>query len=523
MKTRGNYRHLIFLSLFLLLLCVLGLFKNTNLTAASSLTNKLAADNAAKLNLADGGACTRFDLEEGRNATTGAGVAGRYEMREVGSGRLLAVWRATSNAIDSGWIEGISSSFSTGSWVEVYFYPDGQTTATKLEILNVAPNTEYGWVKPGLCHAVELQFPAAGVNITNSESSASNSGTSSLPSSAGSTTSTNIQPTAVEPTATSEPLGEDVAVADTGGAPAPTPTNVPIPTATLVPPTATAGSSEVPSIPAPPALPADWLIYINDFRQSANIPTVSENQILTQGSAWHSSYMVLNDEPIAHSEDPDNPLFDELGNEAAIKGNIFATTQLEGRYNWAINFWLSAPFHAIPLLDPRLESIGYGDFVNDGGTFKMAAVADVRSGLGELPESVSYPIFFPGNGTQTWVARLSMNEWPSPYGNCPGYQQPTGPALVLQLGPGDVTPNVSNAVLANRGQTLDICVFDETTYRNSDHYAQGVGRSILSSRDAVVIIPRNPFIVGETYEVYVVANGETHTWSFEVIKPLPLP
>lgn len=168
-----------------------------------------------------------------------------------------------------------------------------------------------------------------------------------------------------------------------------------------------------------------------------------EDLDFTIGSAWHSSYMVLNDAPIAHTEDPGNDLFDETGDIAARQGNIFATTQTEAKYNWAINFWFSAPFHALPLLDPRLETIGYGDFVQDAGTYKMAAVTDVRSGTGELSSSINYPVFFPGDGAKTWITRLSMHEWPDPYANCPGYQQPTGPAILMQLGTGELEPHVT--------------------------------------------------------------------------------
>jgi hypothetical protein len=233
--------------------------------------------------------------------------------------------------------------------------------------------------------------------------------------------------------------------------------------------------------------------------------------------------MVLNDDPIAHSEDPNNPLFNEIGDVAARKGNIFASPQTEALFNWAINFWFSAPFHALPLLDPRLETIGYGDFVGGDGTFQMAAVTDVRSGVGQVPASVTYPIFYPGNGSQTWIVRLSMNEWPEPYTNCPGYQQPTGPAILLQLGTGELTPRVTAVAFSTGDTVLDVCTFNETNYINQNAYAQEAGRSILNARDAVVIIPREQLIVGQTYTVFVTANEETYTWSFEIIKPPPMP
>ncbi len=104
-------------------------------------------------------ACTRFDLEMGRNVETGAGIAGRYEMIEVGSGKQLATWNADSWWVDGGWIYDIELSYDA-SWVEVFFYPLGEGPAIKLEIVNFAPDTEYGWLASGMCHAMEIQFPA---------------------------------------------------------------------------------------------------------------------------------------------------------------------------------------------------------------------------------------------------------------------------------------------------------------------------------------------------------------------------
>ena len=292
--------------------------------------------------------------------------------------------------------------------------------------------------------------------------------------------------------------------------PQPPPTHTPLPTDTPAP---TATNTPIP-LPQP-----DWLAYINRFRQIANLPMLKENFDYTTGSTWHSSYMVLNDAPIAHSEDPNNQYFAEIGDIAARKGNIFATTDNDARFNWAINFWFSAPFHALPLLDPRLEFVGYGDFVQATGTYQMAAVADVRSGIEELPSSISYPIFFPGDGSQTWITRHSMLEWPEPLGNCPGYEKPTGPPILLQLGTGDLTPHVNAVFFVTGDDLLPVCAYSETSYVNSNSFAQETGRAILDARDAVVIIPQDQLIVGRTYEVTVVVNEVSYVWSFDVVSP----
>lgn len=122
------------------------------------------------------GVCTRFSLYQGRNAATGAGVAGRYEMREVTTGGLLASWEASGQATVSDWITDLPQVADSGSWVEVNFYPGGEETAVPLEILNPAPNTSYGWVANGQCHAIELQFPTDWQPVMNDDSGLGGSG-----------------------------------------------------------------------------------------------------------------------------------------------------------------------------------------------------------------------------------------------------------------------------------------------------------------------------------------------------------
>lgn len=105
-------------------------------------------------------ACAQFSLAQGRNAATGADVAGQYALHEVTSGRRLATWDAAASDTISGWLTDLPAVASNGSWVTADFTAAGAATAVPLEILNPAPNTNYGWVGNGRCHAIELQFPA---------------------------------------------------------------------------------------------------------------------------------------------------------------------------------------------------------------------------------------------------------------------------------------------------------------------------------------------------------------------------
>ncbi len=235
------------------------------------------------------------------------------------------------------------------------------------------------------------------------------------------------------------------------------------------------------------------------------------------GSELHSEYMVLNDAPIAHSQDPDDPLYDPAGDQAARNGNIFATGQFDADYVWSINFWTSAPFHLIRMLDPSLSLIGYGDHAAESGDVNMAAVMDVGSDPGQNIGQ-NYPIIFPSHESSTWIVRHSLYEWPDPVGSCPGYARPTGGPIVLILGDGHLTPQVANHRLAMGDTPIESCLFDETSYRNDDPFAEKVGRKILDLNDAVVIMPRHPLAADETYTAEVTVNGETITWQFHTIK-----
>jgi hypothetical protein len=89
----------------------------------------------------------------------------------------------------------------------------------------------------------------------------------------------------------------------------------------------------------------------------------------------------------------------------------------------------------------------------------------------------------------------------------------------LQLGTGGIIPNVTAAGLTADSVPQNICVYDETNYTNPDPGAQSIGRIILNGRDAVVIMPRNPLVVGQSYTASITANGETITWTFTVTVP----
>lgn len=264
---------------------------------------------------------------------------------------------------------------------------------------------------------------------------------------------------------------------------------------------------------------ADWLAYLNNFREMANLPRLTTEQSLSEGGELHSRYMVLLDVPIAHKEDQNQELFTPAGDTAGRNSNIFATSQIEADYEWAINFWISAPFHQVPLLDPKLTTVGFGNYNKEVGTFNMASALDVLSSEGNPNHGVNYPIMYPAQGSETWIVRHSMYEWPDPLTSCPGFTRPTGPPIVLQLGNGSKVPNVESYQISAGAVVLDSCLIHESNYVNPDPFAQETGRVILGERDAIVIMPRQPLERDKEHIVQITADGFTYVWSFKTRQP----
>jgi hypothetical protein len=257
----------------------------------------------------------------------------------------------------------------------------------------------------------------------------------------------------------------------------------------------------------------DPLQSLNAYRALAGLPPVTSELGWSQGAQLHARYLVKND-ALVHAEDPANPWYSLEGDAAGQSANILAAPDATLEDAHAIDKWMSGPFHAINLLDPRLERVGYGSFREGGADFGMAAVLDTYRGLGE-PAS-SFPVFYPAVGKTLPLSAYSGGETPDPLSACPGYTAPSGPPILVQFGLGFTPTVVTSHALRLDGADLEHCVFTGDTYTNPDAEQQALGRSILDNRDAVVLLPRQPLLPGQTYTVSLTTNGQAYTWSFRV-------
>lgn len=97
--------------------------------------------------------CLRINFDVGGQSAR----RGLYVVKETG-GRLLAEWYAEDGWTDSGWIHDIDISFEN-VYVQVFYYSGPDADPIEMKILNPAPNTSYGWLSWGICHAIEVAWP----------------------------------------------------------------------------------------------------------------------------------------------------------------------------------------------------------------------------------------------------------------------------------------------------------------------------------------------------------------------------
>jgi uncharacterized protein YkwD len=280
----------------------------------------------------------------------------------------------------------------------------------------------------------------------------------------------------------------------------------------------------------PPEL--DWLTQVNDWRARTGVGPLTENPTFSAGDVLHARYSVKHD-ALIHDEDTTSPWYTPEGRAAAMASNGAGSFSVTAPDSFAIESWVQAPFHALGMFSPRLMTTGYGAYREADGGLQMSGWLDVISGRGPQP-GIPLPVAFPANGMtipipnadvcrarilqaglQPAVAACFWGESPSPLTSCPGYTAPAGLPLILQFSPG-TNPIVTGSSLTSGGQPLEHCVFTGATYVNPEAASQQSGRSNLTSRGGVVLVPRLPLPGGATYTASITANGQAHQWSFSI-------
>ena len=259
------------------------------------------------------------------------------------------------------------------------------------------------------------------------------------------------------------------------------------------------------------ALP-EWLTRVNLYRATAGLPDLTEN-VTYSDAAWKHARYIVKTHTLGHSEDPANPWYTPEGATAAAGSVLTESGSSTLSEDSAIDMWMRAPFHAVGILDPKLRSTGFAIYREADGGYQTGAGLDVLRGRSKVPAGVTFPVVWPGNGSSVPITTY-LTEHPSPLTSCPGYVAPAGLPIIVQLGTGSVTPNVTASSFSSNGVALGHCVFSETTYVNADPAQQSVGRAVLAPHDAIVLIPRAPLTAGASYNVSITTNGMALRWSF---------
>ena len=278
------------------------------------------------------------------------------------------------------------------------------------------------------------------------------------------------------------------------------------------------GLAAIPNVPpahahlaSVPAASTGWLDRLNLWRQTAGLSNVVENSTYSSGDAAHSLYMVKND-LVTHYETPGVPYYTVAGDTAAKNSNIEVDSSTSFTDQQAIDWWMMAPFHAMGMMDPRLQQTGFGSYREVKSGWDAGFSLDVIHG--NTFTGGQFPVYWPGNNVTEPLATYNGNEFPDPLQACPGYGAPTGLPVFIELG-GNVSTTAGPVhSFTGNGVSLAHCVID------SSNAAVG---SDLKARGGVIVVPQQPLQTGVTYVVALTVNGLPYTWSFTVGPFAPAP
>ena len=254
-----------------------------------------------------------------------------------------------------------------------------------------------------------------------------------------------------------------------------------------------------------------WLQVVNAYRTSTGLPPVVEDPSHSAGVAKHAVYLAMTGSMI-HGESAASPFYSSEGAASAAKSVLGGYSGSIRSDRDLIDGWMTAPFHALHFLEPRLQSVAFAASRGlPGAALDTAAVLDVVSGVGSRVVA-DRAVTFPAAGSTTPLTTF-VTETPNPLTVCPGYSAPAGLPLIAMFTspPGAVT----TSVLLD-GQPVEHCIVD-AGYTNPDTGAQVTGRSVIVQKNAVFLIPRVPLQPGGTYTARVVSTAAgTAEWSFTV-------
>jgi hypothetical protein len=270
-------------------------------------------------------------------------------------------------------------------------------------------------------------------------------------------------------------------------------------------PAAAAGVAD----PLPPT--AGWLATLNAHRTASGLLPVTANPAWAAGLVAHSRYVVANGRP-GHTEDPKLPHFSAEGALAGKNADVLSRSVRVSERE-VVELFLASPFHAIGLLRPGLRQSAFGSSHDPKArtTIRFAAGIDIIRGI-DPTIAITQPVLWPGPGAVVRLTRYPGSETPNPLAGCPGFTDArTGLPLVALLP--EAATRVT-ATLRGPGAPVGLCVVTAESYRNRDPAAQALARRLLTSTNAVVLLPNRPLSPGATYAATLTTAARSISWSF---------
>jgi len=283
-----------------------------------------------------------------------------------------------------------------------------------------------------------------------------------------------------------------------------------------------------PTMPLAPGVPSaggpPWLDALNQYRATSGLPPVTNDLATSLADEAHARYLVENYKDAIrhgvglgaqmHEEDRSNRWYTPGGATAANNSDV---AQWPGPIpprspNWAIDGWISGPFHRLSMLNPRLRSASEGNWC-EGALCIVALNVVAGADVTDRGTPLASPVRFPGPDS-TLTMNSSEYEWPDPISACPGYTAPSGLPITLQVAFFQPV-KLDDFSLKRDGSLIEACGIDSASYVNPDSEAQRRGRDILTAFGSVVVVPRAPLAPGK-YNVSITANGKPYSWSFTI-------
>lgn len=285
-----------------------------------------------------------------------------------------------------------------------------------------------------------------------------------------------------------------------------------------------------------------WLAQINQYRMMAGLESVEEVPAISAGDTNHARYLVKRfeveppEQVDIYSENRATAWSTPSGAAAASLSDIALRTGAEQptdpetRIRQVIDDWMTDPFQRLPILDPELRKVGLGVYSEKGFTSivlqvrtppppveaLMGNAEDYRQAQRPAENSSKYPIMFPPAGSDIGLVAFEGGGWPDLFTSCPGLGLPVGLPITLELGPSAEDQNVLRHSITTNQKPLEHCIFIPGTYVGLNDGQTLIGRQVLRTFGAIVLIPRLPLRAGNSYSVSVSTDRKEYRWSFSV-------